>query len=1505
MATDLHPISQPIHPTSDLIKKDEREWIPRSVSVTALALLPIIYFSPALLAGYSVISSDGAKDFLSAHILIGKMIAAGQAPLWNPYILGGAPLLGSGQPGAFYPPNWVFAIFSPATSINLLVITTLYLALIGSYLYGRRIGMTRSGGIVAGIGFSFGGFMITHIGNSPVIAAAAWAPWILLAIERLFEKVSWRWITLGAIFIAMQFFAGAPEIGVYTTLISAAYLYFSWAFREGDESGPRFLRGAAAMFVCGLLLSMIQLLPVRELFYLGKLSNIRYEAFSASSFAPGRMLTFISPLFVGTDPVSATKPEAGGVAPFVEAYGYLGLLAALLVLFALFAKQGKKLVWFWTVIAFFSLLTAFGKYLPFGLHLLLYQTTWAGFFRAPAKHLYEYTYSVSILAGLGLSFLERTDLEMAKRALRSSSIVFIVIVASVVIYYRFKGNLIASESTDQGKPNLLTGFETLTTISLAIVSLIALWISARRRNLLYATLLITILFVDLAIFGLFINWGGRESRAAINALSQDSPSVRFIKSRESDLNAFRIISHSFTPEAKSSADLNLPHLSIARGIRSVNGVDEMRSSRSMAIAGEMGADGLVSDLNVFNPDEQGLNLFNVKYLLLDRRARVDQKPTIEIGGVRFNEDKIYINLTRGSHFEIPARGVMASELALVSTMAGSVMTDDDTPIVLLKFHTKDGRVLSQEIRAGRDTGEWCYDSNEIRPLMKHRLPPIAESSSAGEFMAHQYLARVPFDRAEVQRIEFDYLLPHANLMISRISLHDTAPGVSTPISSIDLVTGRWRELAQFGNVALFENPNYAPRAWFVKRAAVAPSVDVLQSIKNGTLPDGAPFNPTETVLFDREDFGGRQISDLAISDPVNSTVNVSRYEPNRIEIRTRNDRPGFLVLSEIYFRGWDALVDGQRTAVERVDHALRGIAVPAGEHQVDFVFRPPAVRNGAFYTFLGLLVLLAGAAISRFGADRLQSRMKSWIPSGVRIPQSVWGLTKLARARSLIPSRMWTFISPRALTIVAILGIIFYAYLIISRGSYVIAGSDTPGYALLAQRIQQNRIVQPITELDEFNLPDDCNYIFLPLAFLSGKNPRETVPLYPIGLPLLMLIAALPFGWNIGPCLVGPLATVMSMILIYLTGLELGLRRRLSIAAAIMLGVSPTVIFMGVQPMTDVPAMCWTLAAIFGALRSKKNTAWAILAGFAFGVAFLIRPTNGLMLIPVLLSLRLTPRSLLYFGLGGLPLAAVFFTYNKIAFDNPFIMGFVQYQIFTAIKLSHFTPRFAHYTYWLAATMSPLLLLGWLGVVINREIYWRNRLLLISWFGILLLFYCFYLDYETWWYTRFLLPGLPALILGSLLSAQAITNLLKESVIKQKYARISWLPASLLLAAVLGSATYHIKLNDLINMGPGLMIHKESVLWADQIVPKQTLMVSMEMGGALRFYTGRKIFRYDLMQPYQWPILKKHIVEKGYGFYALLMPHEIELAQKNMPGKWSHLGTNNHYFSLWKFEPEP
>jgi uncharacterized membrane protein YfhO len=71
-------------------------------------------------------------------------------------------------------------------------------------------------------------------------------------------------------------------------------------------------------------------------------------------------------------------------------------------------------------------------------------------------------------------------------------------------------------------------------------------------------------------------------------------------------------------------------------------------------------------------------------------------------------------------------------------------------------------------------------------------------------------------------------------------------------------------------------------------------------------------------------------------------------------VRKNNEKPGFLVLSEIYYRGWEAKVDGRRTPVERVNHTLRGIAVPAGDHCVEFFFRAPSFRLGAKYSAIGV-----------------------------------------------------------------------------------------------------------------------------------------------------------------------------------------------------------------------------------------------------------------------------------------------------------------------------------------------------------------------------------------------------------------------------------------------------------------------------------------------------------------------------------------------------------------------
>jgi hypothetical protein len=142
-------------------------------------------------------------------------------------------------------------------------------------------------------------------------------------------------------------------------------------------------------------------------------------------------------------------------------------------------------------------------------------------------------------------------------------------------------------------------------------------------------------------------------------------------------------------------------------------------------------------------------------------------------------------------------------------------------------------------------------------------------------------------------------------------------------------------------------------------------------------------------------------------------------------------------------------------------------------------------------------------------------------------------------------------------------------------------------YAQLARSILKWEFVRQAPGPDLLGLPNDFDDIFMPLALDPGPRPGTMVPTYPIGFPMLMALGALIAGWEYGPFLVPPVVGLLSILLIYLAGLELGLPRGFSIAGAIMLAASPTFIHYSTQPMSDAVAMFWSLTAILAALRRE------------------------------------------------------------------------------------------------------------------------------------------------------------------------------------------------------------------------------------------------------------------------------------------------------------------------------
>ncbi|OGH16039.1 MAG: hypothetical protein A3C30_00715 [Candidatus Levybacteria bacterium RIFCSPHIGHO2_02_FULL_40_18] len=95
--------------------------------------------------------------------------------------------------------------------------------------------------------------------------------------------------------------------------------------------------------------------------------------------------------------------------------------------------------------------------------------------------------------------------------------------------------------------------------------------------------------------------------------------------------------------------------------------------------------------------------------------------------------------------------------------------------------------------------------------------------------------------------------------------------------------------------------------------------------------------------------------DQEISSEVRGETAIKSYKPNEIIIEASSSGAALLVLSDPFYPGWKAFVDGSPTNIYRTNYAFRGIVVPVGRHLVRFTYEPDSFRIGTALGLLGLL----------------------------------------------------------------------------------------------------------------------------------------------------------------------------------------------------------------------------------------------------------------------------------------------------------------------------------------------------------------------------------------------------------------------------------------------------------------------------------------------------------------------------------------------------------------------
>ncbi len=154
-----------------------------------------------------------------------------------------------------------------------------------------------------------------------------------------------------------------------------------------------------------------------------------------------------------------------------------------------------------------------------------------------------------------------------------------------------------------------------------------------------------------------------------------------------------------------------------------------------------------------------------------------------------------------------------------------------------------------------------------------------------------------------------------------------------------------RPIFEGTHARVYENTRAYPRAYFADRIRA----------------DGSPssvFRQVTAPGFDgRREALVESASAPALAPPRGPAgAEASRPGPNALDVVTTTIEPRYLVVSEMYFPGWRAYVDGVETAIYRTNYLFRGVVVPAGRHTVRFEYRPASVLTGAVLSLAALAV---------------------------------------------------------------------------------------------------------------------------------------------------------------------------------------------------------------------------------------------------------------------------------------------------------------------------------------------------------------------------------------------------------------------------------------------------------------------------------------------------------------------------------------------------------------------
>lgn len=263
-------------------------------------------------------------------------------------------------------------------------------------------------------------------------------------------------------------------------------------------------------------------------------------------------------------------------------------------------------------------------------------------------------------------------------------------------------------------------------------------------------------------------------------------------------------------------------------------------------------------------------------------------------------------------------------------------------ITALQRHTTDARVFGighATLATDLATQLRIYDPQFYHPLYILRYRELLEYANNG-FAAPQ------FPRGDASIKHFydvdDALIYRRNRLLDldsvKYRLYKKGEVTATPAGNLIWEDDTWLLLA---------TESALPRAYLPARVMTAQTDEEILS----TLFDPS-FDIHNSALVE-------QHLDIDVSDdPATGTATIIHYGANRVEVSVDTERDAVLVLTDNYYPGWKAFINGKEKSIFRANYAFRAVAVPSGTNTVSFLYQPDSFRNGLVISFVSFMLVI-------------------------------------------------------------------------------------------------------------------------------------------------------------------------------------------------------------------------------------------------------------------------------------------------------------------------------------------------------------------------------------------------------------------------------------------------------------------------------------------------------------------------------------------------------------------